>query len=112
MRSNSIDSGRLFLISSLVFLLVGLTLGVLASQCYIFPSFLKDSPGFSSLRPMHVMSVMFWILLGATGCVYSGLRSLTGKNIPQGATLFQWALWVVAFAGIIYSYLVKKFGGR
>jgi nitric oxide reductase subunit B len=103
--------GRLFIVTALVMLTVGVLLGVIASQSYIFPGLLKQSFGFSMLRPMHVSAVMFWILMGATGGVYCSLEKLTGKR--AGILGFiQWCLWIVAATGIFYSYLHKTFGGR
>jgi nitric oxide reductase subunit B len=112
MNMEKINTGKLFLVSALVMLIIGLLLGVLASQVYILPGFLKESIGFISLRPMHVSSVMFWILLGATGCIYSALPLITKEQIPFKVARVQWFLWLVAIAGIFYSYFNKKFGGR
>ncbi len=111
MRMLNIHTGRLFMATALVMLAGGLLLGVLSSQVYIFPQLFRESIGFSALRPMHVTSVMFWILMGATGAVYSALEKITGKK-PGITAVFQWLLWIVAGAGIYYSYFTGKFGGR
>lgn len=103
---------RLFMVSALLLLLLGLLFGFLGSLIYLFPDFLKNDLDFSKLRPMHVSSVICWILLGATGCVYSALAGL-GNHIPGYRTmLLQWILWIVAIAGIFYSYITGQFGGR
>lgn len=93
-------------------LILGLCFGFLASISYLFPDFLKNSIGFSSLRPLHVSSVLFWIILGATGCVFSGLQMYSKNEISNKTNLIQWGLWIVAIAGIFYSYFTKQFGGR
>jgi len=93
-------------------LMLGLCFGVLSAILYIFPEFLKNELGFISLRPLHVSSIMFWIILGATGCVYNGLQIYTGKISTNKAALLQWVLWLFAIAGIFVSYFLKKFGGR
>jgi nitric oxide reductase subunit B len=55
---------------------------------------------------------MFWILLGATGCVLTGLEAVTKKTLPATFTGILFALWFIAVAGIFYSYSNGHFGGR
>jgi len=112
MRINDINIGRLFLLTALCLLLSGLLFGILASVNYIFPLFLKDLFGFVTLRPVHVTSALFWIILGATGCIYSGLEQYTGRHLTNTRSKWQWALWMIAIVGIFYSYFTKDFGGR
>lgn len=112
MKMNNINIGNIFLVSALLFLLTGLCFGVLSAITYIVPDFLKESPGFVALRPLHVSSAMFWIILGAIGCVYSGLQSLLHKPIANKTALLQWVLWIFACTGILLSYFGKHFGGR
>ena len=94
-----VHTGRLFLATALVMLAGGVLLGVLSSQVYIFPQLFRDSIGFAALRPMHVSAVMFWILMAATGAVYSSLESITRKN-PGPLALLQWLLWIVAVGAV------------
>ncbi len=108
MNKKNINIGNLFLTTALVLMLIGLCFGVLASITYISPQFLKESLGFVTLRPLHVSFVLFWIILGATGCVYNGLN-VKGVN---SVGWLQWILWIVAIIGICYSYFTKDFGGR
>lgn len=112
MNLNRINFGNLFLLSAVLMLLLGLSFGVLAAFIYLYPDFLKDSLGFISLRPLHVSSVMFWIILGATGCVYNGLKLVTHQTVNQRIAAIQWGLWVVAIIGILVSYFLHQFGGR
>lgn len=93
-------------------LLLGLCFGVLAALIYLYPDFLKDGLGFVSLRPLHVSSVMFWIIIGATGCVYNGLKLATGNMISARMAFAQWVLWIIAVVGIFVSYFTHQFGGR
>ncbi len=93
-------------------LIIGLSFGFLASLTYIFPDFLKQNLSFISLRPMHVSSALFWIILGATGCVYNGLQRITGKTGSKTLAIIQWLLWLIGIVGIFYSYFNKNFGGR
>lgn len=93
-------------------LVLGLIFGILAATIYIFPDFLKQQLGFISLRPLHVSSAMFWIILGATGCIYNGLKQNITKVSTYKIAFIQWVLWIVAIIGIMISYLMKDFGGR
>lgn len=113
MKENNTNPGRHFFLLAAILLGVGLLGGILSSFVYIFPDFLKETLGFISLRPIHVSSVMFWIMIGASGCVYSGLYFLIGldKRTILLAKI-QLALWIVAMLGIYYSYFTGNFGGR
>ncbi len=112
MSLSKINIGKLFLATALAMLILGLLLGVLASQTYIFANFMKVHNGLALLRPMHVSSVMIWILLGATGCIYSSLSSITNITTTKNIAIVQWIFWIVAIIGIFYSYLNRNFGGR
>lgn len=93
-------------------LVSGLCFGILAALIYLFPDFLKQEIGFVSLRPLHVSSAMFWIILGATGCVYSGMKAFIKDSKIKVIAMIQWGLWIVAIIGIITSYFTKDFGGK
>lgn len=112
MRNTEFSIAKLYLYSALFMLVLGLCFGVLGAIVYVKPDFLKDNLGFVSLRPLHVSSVLFWILLGATGAVYASLQG-QGKELQKpGLAKWQWVLWVLAIAGIYGSYFTKNFGGR
>ncbi len=66
MKRTNLSIGKLFLLTALVMLLLGLIFGVLSTVSYLVPDFLKDTLGFTILRPLHVSSAVFWIILGAT----------------------------------------------
>lgn len=93
-------------------LLLGLCFGLLATLSYLSPDFLKQQLGFVSLRPLHVSSALFWIILGATGCVYGGIKIYGKGEINQTFGILQWLLWLIAIAGILHSYFSQEFGGR
>lgn len=112
MNTTIFNSGKIFLISALVMLLVGLMLGVLAAHSYIIPDFWKNNLTFNQLRPMHVSSIMLWILLGCTGCIYACLNLLSKNKISNFTTILQYFLWVIAAIGIFSSYFFNDFGGR
>lgn len=112
MKLSKINIGNLFLITAILMLLLGLSFGLLAAVIYLYPEFLKNELGFISLRPLHVSSAMFWIILGATGCVYNGLRGVTKQIASNKLAIAQWILWIVAIIGIFISYFTHQFGGR
>ncbi len=112
LKINKLNIGNLFLLNALIMLILGLCFGVLASLTYICPEFLKLQLGFISLRPLHVSFMMFWIILGATGCVYSGLKTYIHQEKVNKIAVIQLVLWLVAIVGIIISYFIKDFGGR
>lgn len=66
----------LFLAASLVALLSGMLFGILAGLQYIIPHFIKEIMPFNNLRPMHVTSVISWIILAATGGIYYYLSNI------------------------------------
>jgi nitric oxide reductase subunit B len=112
MKLSKFNIGNLFLITSLCMLVLGLFFGILAATIYIFPDFLKHQLGFVSLRPLHVSSAIFWIILGATGCIYNGIKATYKRSYNIQNRFIQWVLWIVAIIGIVISYFNKDFGGR
>ena len=60
MWKESID--RNFFILALILMIVGLNFGVLAVHSYTNPGLWKESLGFVKLRPLHVSTMLFWIL--------------------------------------------------
>lgn len=112
MKTNKLHIGNLFLVSALFMIVIALCFGILAAIVYLVPDFLKKDLGFISLRPLHVSSSLFWIILGATGCVYSGLQIISGKALGNKTAILQWLLWIFAIIGILISYFGKSFGGR
>ena len=110
--NNYLSIGKKFLATALIMLLLALTFGLLSAYNYLNPIFLKDYPGFVALRPLHVSSVLFWIILGATGCVYCGLSEFVKAEKNGVSKKIQWVLWLIAIAGVYYSYFNKQFGGR
>lgn len=112
MFKSTYNTATLFLKTALVMLLTGLFFGVMAAHSYIIPGFWGNLLGFDKLRPLHVSSALFWILLGGTGCIYTALNQLVPGKFSKAVMQFQWILWLVAIAGIILSYLNGSFGGR
>jgi nitric oxide reductase subunit B len=112
MKESNSPVGSVFLMTALSLLLLALCFGILASFTYLYPDFLIRSLDFSSLRPLHVSSALFWIILGATGTVYHGLQQLSGHPTSNLLSKFHWLLWMFAISGIFYAYFTKNFGGK
>lgn len=113
MKGDNNNPGKRFFLAALTLLGIGLIAGVLAAFIYIKPEFLKEGIGFSALRPIHVSSVMFWIMIGATGCVYASMWLISGPDLRvKKLAKLQFMVWVIALLGIYFSYLTGQFGGR
>ncbi|MEI6488348.1 MAG: cbb3-type cytochrome c oxidase subunit I [Bacteroidota bacterium] len=104
--------GKFFLAVALIMLTLGLIFGGIASISYISPRFASSWIGFVQLRPLHVSCIMFFILIGASGSVYSGLNSLMPKSTNSRIAFLQLGLWLVAIIFILFSYSTQQFGGR
>lgn len=107
-----ISNGKLFITTALLLLAVALCFGLLSATTYLLPHFLKEELGFSALRPLHVSTAIFWIILGATGCIYYCVEEYTQLKSNKRIAILQWALWIIAIIGIIISYFRNEFGGR
>lgn len=108
----NVKPGYYFMLTAFAMLLVGLVFGILASLTYIFPDFLKSTLGFIALRPLHVSSILFWILSAASACIYFALHE---KNVATQHPLLSrghFILWLISIAGTFYAYLNARFGGR
>ncbi|MDZ4759060.1 MAG: cbb3-type cytochrome c oxidase subunit I [Bacteroidota bacterium] len=104
--------GRYYLASALFMLVLGLVFGVVAAFNYIIPGFSQEYLGFIQLRPMHVSCVMFFILMGACGCIYCGLQSAQPDTISKPLAYMQLVIWWIAIIAILFSYSQQQFGGR
>jgi len=107
-----INFGKLFFAFALVLLLAGIVFGLLAAYVYLKPDFLKDSLGFAALRPLHVSFVVFWIILGATASVISGMQLINPSAFTSKTVALQIVLWLIAIIGIVMGYFKQEFGGR
>ncbi|HAN66243.1 MAG TPA: hypothetical protein DCQ34_08285, partial [Chitinophagaceae bacterium] len=87
--------------------------GFVGSLQYVLPGWLKNQLSFERVRPMHVSSVLFWIILAAMGTTlyYAGERSGSSFKVRLAGKIMQ-ALLLVSVAGILLSYLTGNFGGR
>ena len=101
------------MIAGLLLLVAGMLFGLAGALQYIVPSFLKQQLSFEKIRPLHVSSVVFWIIFGSIGAVFSYLQQHTGKNIysPIIARI-QLLVFTITVIIILTSYCIGIFGGR
>lgn len=111
-KSTPFFADRLFLATALLMLVGAVVYGSLASVYYIAPDFLKNNLGFPQLRPLHVTSVVFWILMAASGGVYRSFRDVKINNLIHSLALAHYVIWFVAMVIIFTSYYRGVFGGR
>lgn len=103
----------LFIGTGLISLLLGLLCGLLAGFQYIVPDFIKETLPFNSLRPLHTLFVVSWILLSALGGIYYYLNQNPDIKFFNHQ-LVQWHFWLFLLTGIgiTISYITHNFGGK
>lgn len=112
-RNHKIDYTKVFIAIGLVFLLSALLFGLAGALEYILPGFWRDTFSFAKIRPLHVSSAVFWILMAALGSVLYFLKEHNNhnlKNLPYVKRMFY--LFAISFVGILISYCFGIFGGR
>lgn len=98
---------------ALCLLLTGVIFGGIGSLEYIFPGLLRNTLSFEKIRPLHVSSVVFWILTGAIGTVVVYQNEHSKKeNSSNGLLKAQWIIFTISIIAIIISYFLGIFGGR
>ncbi len=110
---NKMNSSKKFLIAGLFLLVAGLLFGITGTLQYCIPGFLKASLSFEKIRPLHVSSVLFWIILSAVGSVINYLQEHSGREIRFPVLVkIQFWIFVLTIPVILCSYLFGYFGGR
>ncbi|KAA9325684.1 cbb3-type cytochrome c oxidase subunit I [Adhaeribacter soli] len=107
------NPATIFIATALAVLLLGMFFGMLAAAQYVLPGFLKEALPFTKLRPLHVSMVVFWLLLGASGCVYYflGAEKLLKRRIRKWIFLHYGLVCFVAIGSAV-AYFTGNFGGR
>jgi nitric oxide reductase subunit B len=105
-------TSKKFIVAALVLLGMGLLFGILGAMQYCIPGFLKSGFSFEKIRPLHVSSVVFWIILGAVGAVQYYLYEYFRKEIRQPFSKIQLWLFLSTISVILISYCIGVFGGR
>ncbi len=104
---------KLFLVAGMLLLAAGMLFGLTGALQYLIPGFLKSHLSFEMIRPLHVSSMVFWIILGAMGAVLTYLQEYTGRELysPLLARI-QLLIFVISVPAILISYCAGVFGGR
>ena len=111
--NKTIPVQKIFFIAGLVLLITGMGWGLVGGLQYLAPGYLKQYLSFEKVRPLHVSSVVFWIIMGAVGSVATYLQEHTGKKIFSTAFLrIQLLLFSGSIVLILASYVMGIFGGR
>ena len=110
---NRTPTTQLFLLAGICLLGVGMLFGIVGSLQYVIQGFVKSVLSFDKVRPLHVSSVVFWIILGSSGSVLTYLQQHTGRKLysPLLAKI-QWYIFVGSVVAILVSYIYGVFGGR
>ncbi len=112
-RKIDLNIARSSIVVALVLLVVGMTFGLFGALQYILPGLTKGFLSFDKVRPLHVSSVVFWILLAATGSVLAYIQQHTQKGLRfPGLAKFQIYAFIGTVVLIIFSYIFGIFGGR
>ncbi|MBK0402399.1 cbb3-type cytochrome c oxidase subunit I [Adhaeribacter sp. BT258] len=107
------NSATIFIATALAVFLLGMFFGLLAAAQYVMPGLWRDTLPFTKLRPLHVSMVVFWLLLGASGCVYYflGTEKLLKRRTRKWILLHYGLVCFVAVGSAI-AYFSGNFGGR
>lgn len=87
--------------------------GLIGAVQYISPGFLKNYLSFERVRPLHVTSVVFWIVFGAACCVLTYLKEYVNGSLYSLKLLqFAYVVFLISTLIILGSYVYGIFGGR
>lgn len=102
-----------FLVTGLGLLAIGMLFGVIGGLQYVIPGFIKSYLSFDSIRPLHVSSVVFWIILAAVGSVMTYIQEHTGRKLYSSRLAkIQFVVFALSIGAILISYVLGVFGGR
>lgn len=110
---NRIPTTHLFILAGMILLATGMVFGVVGGLQYVIQGFIKSILSFDKIRPLHVSSVVFWIILAAVGSVMTYLQQHTGRQLysPRLARI-QLLIFAGTVIAILCSYCFGIFGGR
>lgn len=113
LNNKQLTTSKLFMVAGVLLLTVGMLFGLAGALQYLVPGFLKQHLSFEKIRPLHVSSVIFWIILGAMGAVLTYLQQHTGRKIYSPLlTKIQLIIFILSIIVILISYCAGVFGGR
>ena len=111
--NKQLTTSKLFLVVGIFLLTLGIIFGLVGALQYLIPGLLKNKLSFEKIRPLHVSSVIFWIIFAAMGGVLTYLQEHTGKKLYSKLLLkIQFIIFLLSVLAILISYLAGVFGGR
>ena len=111
--NKQLTTSKLFLVVGLLLLALGITFGLIGALQYLIPGLFKTHLSFEKIRPLHVSSVIFWIIFGAMGATLTYLQQHTGKKLYSKLLVkIQLIIFCLSIIAILISYTVGVFGGR
>lgn len=90
----------------------GLVFGVLSAENYSDSGFRQGFLNLVHQRPLHVSSILFWILICSSGLVYAIINALTTNRLIPALGFIQILFWGISIVCIIHSNINGEFGGR
>lgn len=109
---NKMTVPQRLIIMGLGVLLLGMAFGIAGSLQYVIPGLFKSFLSFEKIRPLHVSSTVFWILLAASGGVLSYVNEYAGNLFSPRLAQWQWVVFAISIVLILGSYILGIFGGR
>ena len=104
---------KVFILAALILLTTGMLFGTIGGLQYILPGFLKEALSFEKTRPLHVSSVLFWILFASMGAVLTYLKEYEQQKLYSSKLYrFQFLLFIASVFAILIAYCLGIFGGR
>ena len=77
---NKIPTPHLFILAGMILLATGMVFGVVGGLQYVIQGFIKSILSFDKIRPLHVSSVVFWIILAAVVLFLKSIRISRGPS--------------------------------
>lgn len=97
---------------AVVLLWFGLLMGLMGALIYLFPQWPLDFFSMDKVRPLHVSSVVFWIISGAMIVVLKGMALVSGEmNSIRLMKWLKWS-WMLGLLCVFSSLMMGVFGGR
>jgi nitric oxide reductase subunit B len=103
---------KLFIILGLMLLVIGLVFGIAGGIQYIIPGWMKAYLSFEKVRPLHVSSMVFWIIAGVCGGAMTYMAQHSKRSFSESGLRIQFLLFLSAVVFILVSYISGHFGGR
>ena len=101
-----------FIKVGLIFLFIAIVFGVVGALQYVIPGLFRSNFSFEKVRPLHVSSAVFWILITSCGVVLHYQRKVMGQIWSNKLIKWQLFFFLAAMISILSSYILGIFGGR